>query len=422
MEGWKRTSLSEACQFISGLWKGEVPPFVHVGVIRNTNFTKDGTLDDSDIAHLDVEARKFAKRRLQYGDLILEKSGGGPKQPVGRVAFFDKTHGDYSFSNFTAAMRVIEPDKLDPLYLHRYLHWVYVSGRTEAMQSHSTGIRNLNGDVYKGIMVDFPPIPEQRRIVAILDEAFEAIATARTNTEKNLQNAQAVYSSGRETMLAGNAPGWVSAPLVDLCDIKHGYAFEGKFFAQGGDYVLLTPGNFYESGGYRDRGEKQKYFVGEIPRDFVLGEGDLLVAMTEQAAGLLGSPLLVPESERFLHNQRLGLIVSKPGVVWTNAFFFHVFNLVRVRAEIHASASGVKVKHTSPSKISAVRVAFPVTMAEQLDIASSLDALAVASAELAMVNQQKLLALDKLKKSLLHQAFTGALTAKSTDKQLEAVA
>lgn len=72
---WKTKTLDDVCQFSNGLWKGEKPPFVNVGVIRNTNFTKEGTLDDSDIAYLDVEARKLEKRRLQFGDIILEKSG-----------------------------------------------------------------------------------------------------------------------------------------------------------------------------------------------------------------------------------------------------------------------------------------------------------------------------------------------------------
>jgi type I restriction enzyme S subunit len=84
--------------------------------------------------------------------------------------------------------------------------------------------------------------------------------------------------------------------------------------------VLLTPGNFYETGGYRDRGEKQKYYTGEIPSGYVLNQGELLVAMTEQAAGLLGSPILVPESGKFLHNQRLGLVTNKLGVAWSNEF------------------------------------------------------------------------------------------------------
>lgn len=408
MEGWQVAPLSELTQFINGLWKGEDPPFVHVGVIRNTNFTKDGDLDNSDIAYLDVEAKKFLKRRLQFGDLILEKSGGGPKQPVGRVVLFDKTEGDFSFSNFTAAIRVVNSTALDARFLHKYLHWVYVSGRTETMQSHSTGIRNLNGDAYKAIKVAYPPLTEQRRIVAILDEAFEGIATAKANAEKNLQNARKVFVHHREAALAAK-PDWHEAPLSELCTIKHGYAFEGEFFSTAGDHVLLTPGSFYETGGYRERGEKTKYFVGPIPSDFILEEGDLLVAMTEQAAGLLGSTLLVPESHRFLHNQRLGLVVGRQGVPWLNTFFFHTFNLLRVRREIHASASGAKVRHTSPSKMGLVRVAYPSTLDEQHNIAAQLVDLHEECERLVSICERKLTALTELKKSLLHQAFSGQL-------------
>ena len=199
------------------------------------------------------------------------------------------------------------------------------------MQSHSTGIRNLDGDAYKAIAISFPPLPEQRRIVGILDEAFEGIATAKANAEKNLQNARALFESHLQSVFTKRGKGWVEKPLSELCDIKHGFAFKSAFFTDSGDYVLLTPGNFYESGGYRDRGEKQKYYSGEIPEAFVLSEGDMLVAMTEQAAGLLGSPIIVPESGKFLHNQRLGLVTKKPGVPWTNEFFFHVFNTQAVR-------------------------------------------------------------------------------------------
>lgn len=111
-EGWTAKTLDDVCHFSNGLWKGDKPPFVTVGVIRNTNFTKEGTLDDSDIAFIEVEAKKFEKRRLQFGDIILEKSGGGPKQPVGRVVLFDKQDGEFSFSNFTAALRVRDPGRL----------------------------------------------------------------------------------------------------------------------------------------------------------------------------------------------------------------------------------------------------------------------------------------------------------------------
>jgi len=96
-----------------------------------------------------------------------------------------------------------------------------------------------------------------------------------------------------------------------------------------------------------------------------LKKGDMLVAMTEQAAGLLGSPILVPSSNKFLHNQRLGLIVKKAGVRWINEFFTHVFNTKSVRKAIHDGASGVKVRHTSPTKIGDVVVTFPNSIVEQ---------------------------------------------------------
>ena len=409
--GWETKSLEELCVFINGLWKGEEPPFIQAGVIRNTNFTKDGKLDDSDIAYLDVEVKKLAKRQLQYGDIILEKSGGGPKQAVGRVIIFDKKSGVYSFSNFTSAIRILDPKKLDFSYLHKFLHWIYISGVTEGIQSNSTGIRNLNGDAYKALKVHYPSITEQQRIVQFLDEAFEAIATAKANAEKNLQNARALFESHLQAVFSQRGEGWDEKPLSELCTIKHGFAFEGEFFSNEGEYVLLTPGNFYETGGYRDRGQKQKYYTGEIPTEYVLNQGDLLLAMTEQAAGLLGSPILVPEANKYLHNQRLGLVFKKPGTPWVNEFFFHVFNTQRVREEIHASASGVKVRHTSPSKIGEVTVTYPTAIEEQRKIGLAMVEYKRETQRLEQIYQSKLSALDSLKKSLLHQAFSGQLTS-----------
>ena len=256
--------------------------------------------------------------------------------------------------------------------------------------------------------IPVPPLMEQQRIVGVLDEAFAGLATAQANAARNLQNARALFESYLEAVFTQRGSGWVKRRLSELCDIKHGYAFEGEYFSNQGDYVLLTPGNFYESGGYRDRGEKQKYFTGPVPSGYVLTKGDMLVAMTEQAAGLLGSPIIVPEPDRFLHNQRLGLVIAKPGVPWVTDFFFHVFNLTAVRQAIHDSASGTKVRHTSPSKIGAVPVWCPA-LAEQQRIATQFDALAAETQRLTGIYEQKQAALSALKKSLLHQAFAGGL-------------
>lgn len=255
-----------------------------------------------------------------------------------------------------------------------------------------------------------PPLAEQQRIIELLDEAFIGLATAHANAEKNLQNARALFESQLQSVFIERGREWLEKPLSELCDIKHGFAFDGEFFTSKGEYVLLTPGNFFEKGGYRDRGAKQKFYAGEIPRGYVLNKGDLLVAMTEQAAGLLGSPAIVPDDDKFLHNQRLGLVTPKSGIPWTNEFFFHVFNTPQVRRDIHASASGVKVRHTSPSKIGEVVVAFPSSISEQREIVSRFTMLSVETQRLESLYRQKLAALVELEKALLHQAFTGELT------------
>ena len=79
---------SDYFEFLNGLWTGKKPPFQKIGVIRNTNFTNSGIIDYTDVAYLDVEVKAFEKRKLYPGDIIVERSGGGPKQPVGRVVFF----------------------------------------------------------------------------------------------------------------------------------------------------------------------------------------------------------------------------------------------------------------------------------------------------------------------------------------------
>ena len=278
-----------------------------------------------------------------------------------------------------------------------------------ARMSGAVGHKRVAKEFIDAYAIPLPSFPEQQRIVGILEEAFDGIATAKGNAERNLRNARVLFESHRQSVFTHRGSGWVEKRFSELCDIKHGFAFKSEFFTSEGDYVVLTPGNFYESGGYRDRGEKQKYYCGEILRDYVLKKGDLIVVMTEQAAGLLGSPIIVPASDKFLHNQRLGLVTMKPGVPWTNEFFFHVFNTRDVRREIHDGASGVKVRHTSPTKIGEVFVSFPTSISLQRAIVSKFTELNEEIQRLVSLYQRKLAALDGLKKSLLHQAFSGKL-------------
>lgn len=153
--------------------------------------------------------------------------------------------------------------------------------------------------------------------------------------------------------------GWTRETLGERIDIKHGYAFGSEFFNDiGKGYRLLTPGHFYEEGGFRELGSKQKYYSGDVPDGYLLRAGDLLVAMTEQAPGLLGSSAVIPRDTLYLHNQRLGLVIPRDRRTDLR-FLSHLFNCDYVRREIAAGAGGTKVRHTSPDKIKRVTVLLP---------------------------------------------------------------
>lgn len=308
---------------------------------------------------------------------------------------------------FNQAIAGVKPNnKIDLTFV---LH--AINSKREEILGQRRGVRqkNLSLGKVREIELRIPNLAEQKRVVAILDKAFENIAIAKANAEQNLKNARKLFESYLQSVFTQRGEGWEEKPFSDLCTIKHGFAFKSEYFSTSGDFVLLTPGNFYETGGYRDRGEKQKYYIGDIPQDYVLSKGDLLVAMTEQAAGLLGSPILVPDSKKYLHNQRLGLVVSKPNIPWLNEFFFHAFNTKFVRTEIHDSATGVKVRHTSPTKIGEVLISYPTSIEEQKSIVNVLKKLSTETQHLESIYQQKIAALDELKKSLLHKAFSGEL-------------
>ena len=403
--GWQTETLRMVCQFSNGLWKGKKPPFVNVGVIRNTNFTKEGTLDDSDIVYLDVEEKKLEKRSLKFGDIILEKSGGGPKQAVGRVALFDKAEGHFSFSNFTAALRVIDPKELDFRFLHKFLHWTYLSRVTEGMQSHSTGIRNLDGDAYKAIKITYPPLPEQRRIVGILDEAFEGIATAKANAEKNLQNARAVFESHLQFVFTQRGEGWVERMLGDCCSFENGdrgtnYPSKSARTTTGIPFInaghLTDDGIDLENMDFISRSRFDLLSNGKIRK------GDILFCLR----GSLGKFASVGDlSEGAIASS---LVIVRPEHTVLNEFVLAFLRSSLCSTMINRFKNGAAQPNLSAQSLRKFIVPVP-PLPVQESVVEKLMELRTETQRLESIYQQKLAALEALKKSLLHQAFVGGL-------------
>lgn len=196
---------------------------------------------------------------------------------------------------------------------------------------------------------------------------------------------------------------WDTIQLGEVLDVKHGYAFKGLNFSDSGDHIVLTPGNCHETGGLKLRGEKEKYHIGEFPAEFLLAEGDMLVVMTDliNRAPILGGSFFIPENNRFLHNQRLGLVQITAENRIDKMFLYYLFNTYDYRAQIRGSASGATVRHTSPGRIKDCKARVPHEVGYQHRIGSILSAYD----ELLETNRQRMALLEQAARELYSEWF-----------------
>ena len=293
-EEWEESKLDDEniFSFQNGLWKGKKPPFVKAKVLRNTNFNNDGTLSYSDVAELDVQLNQFESRTLEKGDIILERSGGGPKQPVGRVVFFDLDDSYYSFSNFTTRIRVLSRDLCVNKYLVYYLLHLYNSGYTEQLQSRTTGIRNLNFREYKNTIIPLSPLPEQKKIAAILS----AVQEAKEKTEAVIQAARELKKSLMKHLFTYGPVPVEDAEGVPLKETEIGMMPEEWDVVPFRQVIEITSGQVDPT----EEPYKSMYYVG--PENIEEGSGRLLPLRTIEDLGLTSGKYLF-STEHILYSK-----------------------------------------------------------------------------------------------------------------------
>lgn len=392
--------LVEVCEFISGLWTGKKPPYVSVGVIRNTNFHKNGSLDFSDIAQLDVEVKQFSNRQLRFGDIVLEKSGGGPKQPVGRVCVFEKEDGLYSLSNFTSAIRIKNPKELDYRYLHYYLKHLYIAGETEKIQTHSTGIRNLQLSLYKEFLVPLPPLVTQQKIVAKLDAIFAEIDKATAAAEANAKNAEALFQSYLAQVFERQNENNILTTLGEYYDVRDGTHDSPKFYESG--YPLVTSKNL-KNGSISF--EKIQYISKEdylsISQRSGVKKGDVLMAMI----GTIGNPVVVETDDEFAIKN---VALFKTNSNQSPLFLRYYLGSDYVKRKMENDAKGTTQKFVGLGYLRSFPISVPV-LSSQLSIVRELEEYEQHTNKLFTSFVDKTNQLFVLKQSILRQAFAGEL-------------
>ena len=284
-----------------------------------------------------------------------------------------------------------------------------------------TTVKHLSSKQILGIEMPFPPHEEQRRIVTILDEAFEGIATAKANAEKNLRNVRELFESQLESLFAAGVAKWPKHTLEEVANIINGYAFKSTDFQStpGIRSIKITNVGVREfvddASNYLPAAFSQRHSAVAVPN------GSIVLALTRTIIARGLKVAVVPKDfHGALLNQRVAAIQPHAAELET-PFLFAYLSTSRVLNYVKSRVNTLMQPNLSITDLRQLPLPLPA-LSEQREMVAMLNSFDEESQRLQFVNERKLSALDELKKSLLHQAFTGALTTKSTDSQVAEVA
>ena len=163
--------------------------------------------------------------------------------------------------------------------------------------------------------------------------------------------------------------------LGQLLDVTRGASLAGEYYAEQGELIRLTLGNFdLANGGFKENTSKTDiYFNGPVRDEFILKKGDLITPLTEQTIGLLGSTARIPEFNKYIQSQDVALIKCNENLL-DPSFAYYLISSKQVRTQLSAAAQQTKIRHTTPDKIKDCVVDIP-SLAEQQKIGKLLDSI-----------------------------------------------
>jgi len=271
------------------------------------------------------------------------------------------------------------------------------------LSSLAKGVKpGINRNEVYAQTVKIPHLSEQQRIVAILDEAFDGIATAKANAEKNLNHARQLFDSYLNSVFSQRGEGWVERRLSELSKIHYGYTESASLEKVGPKFLRIT-----DIQDNRVDWHTVPYCKIDA-NDFIkykLVHGDIVFARTGASTGK--SYLVINPNEAvfasYLIRVRLNSLELQPEFL--NLFFQTQVYWNSILSGVSGSAQG----GFNASKLGELVIQFPASVNKQKSIVDNLRLYRNETQRLESIYRKKLAALDELKKSILHQAFTGEL-------------
>jgi len=403
-DGWDAKPLNSLLSAnYPGDWGEERGPEM-IGVLRSTNLTNDGGLDLRDVALRALAPTKAERLVPRKHDILLERSGGGPGQPVGRVGFVAADMPGHGFSNFLHLLRP-DPNEIDARFLAWVLYRVNRTGRIVRLEQQTTQLRNLHFRDYLSVLVPVPPPHERVAIARILD----AVDTALERTRAAVEQARAFERSVLEDAFEN-----LDAPHLQLlaftADVRYGTSMASSDRGWGNP-VLRIPNVVGDRLALADLA-----FVELPPSDVErlrLDDGDLLLVRTNGNPNYVGrSVVFRPPDERiWVYASYLIRVRLKSGLL---PEFVNVYlGIERGRRELLRRVTTSAGNHNiNSNSIRLLRLPVPASEAVQADIVE----LSRASRSHIDALVKKARSLEILKESLMHDLLTGRVRVRDTSK------
>ena len=397
-QGWEIKRLDDLCQIELGktpyradksFWDTEKKTdnvWLSIADLLNT----DGDVVSDSKEYITDKAAKISKV-VKKGTLLLSF-----KLTLGRLAFAGR---DLYTNEAIAALSIKDEKVIDKYFLYQFLSLYDWNAATEG--DVKVKGKTLNKAKLKEIEVHFPKsLPEQQRIVSILDEAFAAIAKAKANAEQNLKNAKELFESYLQGVFERKGDGWEEKKLGEVYDVRDGTHDSPKYHNQG--YPLVTSKNL--------KNHKLTFddikFISEtdylnINKRSKVDVGDVLFAMI----GTIGNPVVIEDEPNYAIKN---VALFKVGNNQNSYFLKYFLDSKQTIEKMMRDAKGTTQKFVGLGYLRSFPILVP-PLKEQQTIVRQLDALRVETQKLEAVYQQKIDDLEELKKSILQKAFAGEL-------------
>lgn len=402
--GWGEQKLSLLCDmFTDGDWvesKDQSPEGVR---LIQTGNVGEGVFKDRRDKSRFISEETFSRLKcteILEGDCLVSRL----PDPVGRSCLIPYT-GEKMITAVDCTIIRLNRSHLLPEFFNYFTQSYAYLNVVESLTSGATRKRISRKNLGE-VPIPLPPIPEQQRIVAILNQAFADIEKARANAEKNLKNARELFDSYLNQVFSQRGEGWVENKLGDVCSFENGD--RGKNYPSRAKFV--ESGIAFINAGHIDDGRvdfskmnyiSQETFAllsrGKIQVDDVLfclrgSLGKFAVIESEQQGAIASS-----------------LVIVRPRSDLSVPFLLHYLRSGLCKNMILKYAAGAAQPNLGAKDLAKFTISVP-NESIQADVSGQLDVLMGEIDKLEKLYQAKLVSLDELKKSLLQKAFSGELT------------